>query len=118
MTKEILKDEILKDEQLNEVAGGTMAETRALYKAACSNPVFVRATNLDTTLTEDKEIAEQMMEALDNMKGSMYGLDAYVSDRAGDKSSNFIYDVFNKHSASGKLTNAQMVEIIKNYNGK
>ena len=117
MTKEILKNEMMSAEQLNEVAGGTMAETRALYKATCNNPAFVKATNLDTTLTEDKEIAEQMMEALDNMKGSMYGLDAHVSDRAGDKGSNFIYDVFNKHSASGKLTNAQMVEIIKNYKG-
>ena len=40
MTKKILKDEILKDEQLDQVAGGTVREYEEICSSMANNPIL------------------------------------------------------------------------------
>ena len=108
--EKILKDEILKDEQLEQVAGGSTKELTELYKAACNSPGFIKATNLNTNLTDIYDIETEMQTALDNI--GIFAETSPGKDVFGYKNA---YYQGGAEDFANKISHADMVKMIKNY---
>ena len=108
--EKILKDEILKDEELEKVAGGSTKEIMELYKAAKSNPAFVELTHMNTGLKDIGDIEMEMVQTLDN-----FGVSSNLFQGKQNFVNKNMYFQGGSTDPADQISHAELLRMIKNY---
>ena len=115
MAKEILKDEVLSDEELEKVAGGTVQQCEEIQSAVLNNPALKNVFDSLPKVPgmEGGKLSDDI--ALEGVLKTV-GIDASLNRTHGTMFDNFQNQY--KDSATGKnLTHAEVLNILSTIKG-